>query len=429
MHLFFYLLFLFVYHSAIRIAARWNPKAKLWVRGRQNVFEKLEKSLAGNQAPVIWLHSSSLGEFEQGRPVLEKIRANYPGYRILLSFFSPSGYEAKKNYEGADIVIYLPPDSKKNARRFIEMVNPQLVLWVKYDYWYFYLAELKQRKIPLLLVSGAFRKNQPFFKWYGRLHRYMLECFQHLFVQTENSYELLKTIGISRNVTVVGDTRFDRVLEIAENFEPVAGIDSFCDSSPVIVAGSTWLEDEEEIDHYANTNTHIKFIVAPHDISETRLKEAEVLFRNCIRYSRLIEETNRNNDGDDNKKKGVSANVLLIDNIGMLSRLYKYGTITYVGGGFGNDGVHNVLEAAVYGKPVVFGPEFEKYVEAVELVDEGGAFSIESAVELEKLLNDLMTNAQWLQESSEASRNYVLGKKGATEKILRYIQEKRLLTN
>jgi 3-deoxy-D-manno-octulosonic-acid transferase len=186
-HLFFYLLFLFVYHSAIRIAARWNPKAKLWVRGRQNVFEKLEKSLAGNQAPVIWLHSSSLGEFEQGRPVLEKIRANYPGYRILLSFFSPSGYEAKKNYGGADIVIYLPPDSKKNARRFIEMVNPQLVLWVKYDYWYFYLAELKQKKIPLLLVSGAFRKNQPFFKWYGRLHRYMLECFQHLFVQTENS--------------------------------------------------------------------------------------------------------------------------------------------------------------------------------------------------------------------------------------------------
>lgn len=439
MHIFFYILFLALYHSAIRLAAQWNPKAKRWVDGRKGIFKSLENALAQNKAPILWLHCSSLGEFEQGRPVLEKIRESYPSHKILLSFFSPSGYEVKKDYPGADYVFYLPADSKKNAKRFIQLVNPQLVLWVKYDYWYFFLAELKQKSIPVLLISGAFRKNQPFFKWYGRLHRYMLECFLHLFVQTEESAQLLKQTGLGNNITVSGDTRFDRVLEIATDFEPMSEIEKFCGTDPVIVAGSTWAEDEEELDHYANTHPHIKFIVAPHDVTEERLKEAEELFVNCIRYSVMSREfgVGSSESGDIHPPSSIqqlasniqheNSNVLLIDNIGMLSRLYKYATIAYIGGGFGNDGVHNVLEAAVYGKPIIFGPEYEKYNEAIDLVEKGAAYSIDSAVEIEKLMNDLLADTDWLNESSEAARNYVYSKKGATEKIMRYIQVNRLL--
>jgi len=441
-HIFFYILFLFLYHAAIRLAANWNPKAKRWIEGRKGLFKRLENELSQNKAPIVWLHCSSLGEFEQGRPVLEKIRKTYPSHKILLSFFSPSGYEVKKDYPGADYVFYLPADSKKNARRFIQLVNPQLVLWVKYDYWYFFLAELKQKSIPVILISGAFRKDQPFFKWYGRLHRYMLECFLHLFVQTEESAQLLKQAGLGNNITVSGDTRFDRVLKIAADSEPMIEIEKFCGTDNVIVAGSTWAEDEEELDHYANTHPYIKFIIAPHDITKERLKEAEELFVNCIRYSRLILDpeykklpnttTSIENPGSSIQQlaspiQQPNPNVLLIDNIGMLSRLYKYATITYVGGGFGNDGVHNVLEAAVYGKPIIFGPEYEKYIEAIELVEKGAAYSIDSAVEIEKLMNDLLADNDWLKESSEAARNYVYDKKGATEKIMRYIQENRLL--
>jgi len=453
-HIFFYILFLSLYHTAIKLAAQWNPKAKRWVEGRKGLFKRLENALSQNKAPIIWLHCSSLGEFEQGRPVLEKIRKSHPAHKILLSFFSPSGYEVKKDYPGADYIFYLPADSKKNAKRFIQIVNPQLVLWVKYDYWYFYLAELKQKSIPALLISGAFRKDQPFFKWYGRLHRYMLECFLHLFVQTEESAQLLQQVGLGNNITVSGDTRFDRVLEIAAGFEPMREIEKFCGTDPVIVAGSTWAEDEEELDHYANTHPHIKFIVAPHDVTKERLKEAEELFVNCVRYSKLILDTGYSMSpesgvgslptgqaGSESGSKHHAStiqqlassiqqpnpNVLLIDNIGMLSRLYKYATITYVGGGFGNDGVHNVLEAAVYGKPIIFGPEYEKYSEAIDLIEKGAAYSIDSAVEIEKLMNDLLADTDWLNESSEAARNYVYSRKGATEKIICYIQENRLL--
>lgn len=417
MHIFLYTLFLAVYQLAIKIAANWNTKAKLWVNGRKGIFERTAQQMAASQKPVIWMHCSSLGEFEQGRPLLEALRRSYPQFQHVLTFFSPSGFEVRKDYKGADHVFYLPADSRANARRFVSLLKPRLVLWVKYDYWYYYLAELKQQSVPVLLVSGAFRQNQPFFRWYGRLHRYMLECFSHLFVQTDASSQLLNKAGFNNN-SVSGDTRFDRVLEIANAFEPVPDVESFCADSQVIVAGSTWAEDEEELDHYANTHPQLKFIVAPHDISEERLKEAESLFKYCIRYSRYLREGNPS-----------SANVLLIDNIGMLSRLYKYATLTYVGGGFGKDGVHNVLEAAVYGRPVIFGPEYEKYIEAIELVEAGGAYSIESAVEIEKLMNDLLADGKWLAESSSSARDYVASKRGATARILQYIQEKRLLTN
>jgi len=429
------------------------------VRGADAVRAGTGSERAGAQGRVIWMHCSSLGEFEQGRPVLEGLRRESPGCRIVLSFFSPSGYETKKDYKGADHIFYLPLDSPGNARQFIDLVKPDLVLWVKYDYWYYFLAELKKRKIPVLLISGIFRADQPFFRWYGRLHRYMLECFTHLFVQTEASRVLLEKLRLVEQVSVSGDTRFDRVIEIAEGGAPLPVIEAFCASQPVVVAGSTWEEDEEELDHYANTHPEIRFIVAPHEIAEDRLREVERLFRHAVRYSVLAgaaaggtgvggaaiggagaaiggtgAAAKAGSGGGGVRSGGTPAgwpepNVLIIDNIGMLSSLYRYATITYVGGGFGDDGVHNVLEAAVYGKPVVFGPVIEKYIEAVELTESGGGLIIDSALEAEKVFNRLLQDPQECREIGEASRNYVHSKKGATGRIILYIQEKRLLTN
>lgn len=410
--------FLFLYRIGVRLISPWNTKARLWLSGRRNWKEIVGSSefrVRSQNSRLIWMHCASLGEFEQGRPVIEKLRLQTPDSRLLITFFSPSGYEVRKHYEGADIICYLPMDSATNAKEFLDLVNPQLVLWIKYEYWYYYITEINKRNIPLLLISGIFREEQPFFKWYGSLYKKMLQCFTHLFVQNEESLSLLKAIDINK-VTVSGDTRFDRVIEIAEKWEPVPLIKEFCGNHPVIVAGSTWSEDEEELDHYANTHPEIKFIIAPHEISEDHLRDIEKLFKNTIRYSLLTTHYS-------------PSNVLIIDNIGMLSRLYKYATITYVGGGFGDDGVHNVLEAAVYGKPVVHGPEYDKYREAIELIEAEGAFSVNNALELEEVLNKLLQKEDICKKVSEASKEYVYARKGATDKVLRYIQEKRLLTN
>jgi 3-deoxy-D-manno-octulosonic-acid transferase len=450
--IFLYHIFLWLYRTGIRLIKPWNPKAKRWVEGRKGIFERIAKEMSAaetlrdaklpaaeksrvagslaEKSPLIWMHCASLGEFEQGRPVLEGLKEQHPGARILISFFSPSGYENRKDYAGADHIFYLPLDSRRNARRFVDLVKPQLVLWVKYDYWYYYLQELKKRNIPLLLVSAVFRPDQPFFKWYGRLHRYMLESFTYLFVQTDVSAKLLNGLGISDNVGVSGDTRFDSVIGIAERLEPLPLIAAFCSDRPVIVAGSTWEEDEEELDHYANTHPEIRFLIAPHEVEEERLKEVEGLFRYRVRYSELANGGPGSVASGGGTASGKRApNVLIIDNVGLLSRLYKYATIAYVGGGFGDDGVHNVLEAAVYGKPVVCGPVIEKYVEAVELVDCGGGIVIDSALEAESVFNRLLANPEEYQLVCKASREYVQSKKGATEKIIGYIQEKRLLTN
>lgn len=462
MSIIFYHVFLWLYKLGIRLISPWNRKAKLWLEGRNDIFERIAKEMgqaAGRPdggGPMVWMHCSSLGEFEQGRPVLEGLRREKPGCRIVLTFFSPSGYETKKDYRGADHVFYLPLDSPGNARRFINLVKPELVLWVKYDYWYYFLTELKKRAIPTLLISGVFRPDQPFFKWYGRLHRYMLESFTHLFVQTEASRVLLQKLRL-KNVTVSGDTRFDRVIEIAESAGSAGSagslplIEAFCGDRPVIVAGSTWEEDEEELDHYANTHPDLRLILAPHEIGEDRLKEIEGLFRHSVRLSVLEREAagagpapaaaagagglKMTGTGSGPLRvvggKGVwpEPNVLIIDNIGMLSRLYRYATITYVGGGFGDDGVHNVLEAAVYGKPVVFGPVIEKYIEAVELTESGGGLIIDSAIEAEKVFQRLLTDPEEAREAGEASRNYVYSRRGAAGRIIRYIQENRLFTS
>ena len=381
----------------------------------------------GEKRPVIWMHCASLGEFEQGRPVLEQLRRQSPHCRIVVSFFSPSGYEARKNYTGADHIFYLPLDSGRNARQLIDLVRPTLVIWIKYDYWYYYLQELKKRNIPTLLVSGIFRTDQPFFRWYGRVHRYMLECFTHLFVQTENSQKLLGRLGITGNVTISGDTRFDRVIEIAETPGSLPFIETFCGDHPVIVAGSSWEEDEEELDHYANTHPELRFIIAPHEIEEGRLREVEALFRHAIRYSEWVKGKVPQDRRSGQHAGWPAPNVLIIDNIGMLSRLYKYATITYVGGGFGDDGVHNVLEAAVYGRPVVMGPVIEKYIEAVELADCGGAIVIDSALEAESVFDRLLNDPEEYRQTCEAARNYVYAKRGATSTIVGYVQANRLL--
>lgn len=411
-----YNLFIHLYPITLGIVSPFNPKAKQWKAGREGLLEKISATIRTNKVDI-WMHCSSLGEFEQGRPVLEQLRNLEPRLKILLTFFSPSGYEVRKNYSGADYVFYLPMDNSTNARRFFEVVNPQLVVFVKYEFWHYYLLEAKKRNTPALLISGIFRKDQPFFKWYGALHRKMLASFHYLFVQTTESERLLSTIGFSKNVTVSGDTRFDRVIEIAESFEPIVEIEEFCNGSQVVVAGSTWSEDDEELDHFANTNPGVRFIIAPHHIDKARIEECKRLYKRSILFSQL--PTQQSIEG---------VNTIIIDNIGMLSRLYKYGTVCYVGGAFGEDGVHNVLEAAVYGKPVVFGPEYEKYIEAAELVEAGGGISIENAVELEKELQALLTNKEEYTKAADAARNYVYSKKGATSTIINYIQENRLLT-
>ena len=422
----------------VRLTAPWNAKSRRWRDGRKDIMNQIQSAMGGHPQPVVWMHASSLGEFEQGRPVLEHLRARYPQYKYIITFFSPSGYDVAKNYKGADHIFYLPFDSPSNAKRLLDMFKPSLVLWVKYDYWYYYLRELEKRNIPVLLLSAVFRRDQAFFKWYGNINRRMLRCITHFFVQTEFSQELLQSINITK-VTVGGDTRFDRVIEIAESSAnmPVPGIEAFCAGSQVIVAGSTWTEDDEELDHFANTHPEIKFIVAPHDIDEPRLQEAEGLYKHSVRYSTLADvalarpagpDQNLSNSAGPNETSAKAVNVLIIDNIGLLSRLYRYGTITWVGGGFGDDGVHNVLEAAVYGKPVVFGPVYDKYIEAIELVGSGGGFSVENALEAENLFNSLLANREEYEEACQASRDYVNAKKGATEKILAYIQENRLLT-
>jgi 3-deoxy-D-manno-octulosonic-acid transferase len=344
--LFFYHIFLGLYAVGIRFTSIWNKKARMWINGRKGLLEKLEMSIGKNPGKIIWFHCASLGEFEQGRTLIEAIRSQYPGYKILLSFFSPSGYEIQKNYQGAEWVIYLPLDGKKIAKRFLEVINPSLIVFIKYDLWYYYLSLAKENGIPALLVSAVFRKQQSFFTWYGRLQRKMLNFFNHIFVQNDLSASLLNNIGM-QNVTVAGDTRFDRVAEISKNSKPIPAIEDFISRHNCIVAGSTWKDDEEMLQKWFASDPEKKLIIAPHEITETRIEFLEKLFPGSIRFSKL-------------ETSGKETKVLIIDNIGMLSRLYSYGDITYVGGGFTRDGVHNVLEAAVWGKPVIMWPNYKK---------------------------------------------------------------------
>ena len=434
-----YHLFLFGYSTGIRLISPWNTKAGLWIRGRKDVFQQLRKINFSDPGKTVWMHSASLGEFEQGRPVLQKLKETYPGIRIIITFFSPSGYEIiKKNKEFPD-VFYLPMDSAANAKKFLDIVKPTLVLWVKYEYWHYYLKEIKKRDIPLLMVSGIYRTNQVFFKWYGEFYRNMLKAFTHFFVQNISSEQALLQLITREKITITGDTRCDRVIDIAENFTEVKGIAAFCGDYKVIVAGSTWEDDEAEWIHYVKQHPEIKFIIAPHEIDEENLLDVQKNFPGSIFYSEWIENkvSGMGNQGAGNAHEvsgqqvsgsgNQEPNCIIIDNIGMLSRLYYYATITYVGGGFGDDGLHNILEAAVYGKPVIFGPEHDKNFEAQELIDCSGAICIENAVELEQKTNQLLNDENELMRRGKAARNYIYSNAGASKKILKYIQQQSLI--
>lgn len=418
-----YQLFLFFYKAGIYLVAPWNKKAALWIKGRRNLFEQLKQSLPGSTQKTVWMHCASLGEFEQGRPVLQKIKEKFPEINIVITFFSPSGYEIVKKNEEFNQIFYLPIDSYAHAKKFLNIVNPDVALWVKYEYWHYYLQEIKNRNIPLLMISGVYRSNQAFFKWYGGFYRNMLHCFTHFFVQNLSSKEKLQKLISEEKITVSGDTRCDRVIDIAENFTEVKGLAEFCGNSKVIVAGSTWEDDEAEWTHFVKQHPEIKFIIAPHEIDEENLADVKKEFPGAIFYSEWIEQRQLTIDN----RQPQETSCLIIDNIGMLSRLYHYATITYVGGGFGDDGLHNILEAAVYGKPVIFGPEYEKNFEAEELIDCSGAISIENALELESAVNSLLSDEKELLSRGAAARNYIYKNAGATQKIISFIKDEALI--
>ena len=413
-----------MYQAGIGIASLWNAKARLWINGRKDIFNRLNSELGTNDSELIWFHCSSLGEFEQGRPVIESLKSRIPNSKLLLTFFSPSGFEIRKDYKGADWVFYLPLDSKKNSKQFFDAVKPSLVVFVKYDYWYYYLTECKKRNIPLLMISAIFRNEQPFFKWFGSLHRKMINCFTHFFVQDKESAELLASINI-KNITVAGDTRFDRVSEIAENFKPIEEIEKFCGVSHVLVAGSTWPDDEKIIKEAIADLPDLKLIIAPHEIPEKHLQDLRSFFPNGVLFSELSEGVPADTT---HHSQLTSRNCLIIDNIGMLARLYYYATITYVGGGF-NKGIHNTLEAAVYGKPVLFGPNYKKFKEAIGLIGNGGGISVATSNELATHLNKILTDKKELELRSRSSFEFVKQSRGATEKIINYIEANRLLTS
>lgn len=412
-----YNLFIQLYSLGVRFASLWNTKAKRWVQERENLFEELEERINTNEQ-YIWMHCSSAGEFEQGKPVAEALRKEYPTHKLLISFFSPSGYEAAKNYNAADIICYLPLDTMQNATRFIQLVKPKLVVFVKYEFWYHHLSVAAFHHIPLLLVSAAFRKKQIFFKWHGRFFRQMLFLFRHIFVQHPSSLQLLQAYGIN-HCSISGDTRFDRVQAIVSAGKPVPLVDDFIQGKNALVAGSTWERDEMLLKKFTESDPETKLIIAPHEISKAHLSNLKEVFPNALLYSSFqIEKSSPLHN----------AQVLIIDSVGLLSRLYQHATLTYVGGGFTKDGIHNILEAAVWGKPVLFGPNHKKYGEAKELIAANGGFSITNAEELKGLADDLLTNKQRLQAVSKAAKNYVEDNTGATARILEWIQEKRLLT-
>jgi 3-deoxy-D-manno-octulosonic-acid transferase len=411
--LFFYNIFLLLYALGVHITALKSKKAKCWIKGRANIFMDLNlwRNKIGQSEKIIWMHCASLGEFEQGRPVLEKLKVAYPNHKILLTFFSPSGYEIRKNYNKADGVFYLPIDGKNNANKFLEIVQPSLVIWVKYEYWFYYLTSLKDKNIPVILISAIFRNSQPFFKWYNAHWIKILKCFKQIFVQNDDSVKLLESIGITSNVMTAGDTRFDRVLDIAQQQKVLPTLlTDFCTNSKVIVAGSTWEEDEQLLVHYARMHEQVKFIIAPHEVDDERINELEKLFKKSVRYSDFIAGK-------------PTVQIIIIDNVGMLSSLYKLATVAYIGGGFNASGIHNILEAAVFGKPIIFGTEYEKFKEAEDLVESEGAFSVDNTLEIETLLDKLLYDDKALELASTISREYVVEKQGATQIIIENIKQ------
>ena len=409
-----YNLLIRLYGLIINIASLRKTKAKQWVRGRKNWRNLLSKKTSGlNSEKNVWVHCASYGEFEQGRPLIEAIKKKHPDYKVILSFFSPSGYEAFKEWSGADVICYLPLDTKRNAQDFIELVKPKVVIFIKYEFWVNFLFQLKKQNIPTFLVSAVFKAHHPFFKWYGNIFRRSLKTFDQLFIQDENSGKLLESIDI-KNYEICGDTRFDRVVEIKENFEPIPFFEEFCKNKSVIIAGSTWPKDEELLlETFKNINDpQLKLILVPHHVDEksiTHLKQ--LLQKNKLEYSLYSEQ-----------KSGTKKSILVLDAMGLLSKIYHYATVAYIGGGF-NSGIHNCLEPAVYLKPVIFygGDDYHKYNEAVDLLKMGSAKNVSNVNELQSVLLNFLTNKTELKEIETKLNSYFKKNSGTTEKVLGFI--------
>ena len=420
-----YNLIIYLYLLGVAIYSCFNEKVRKMWRGERDAFRILKEKV-DPEAKYVWFHAASLGEFEQGRPLMEQLRKDHPEYKILLTFFSPSGYEVRKNYEGADIITYLPLDTITNARRFLRLIRPVMAFFIKYEFWYNYLHILKHRNVPVYSVSSIFRPDQVFFKWYGRQYGRVLNCFTHFFVQNEISKELLGKIGIN-SVSIVGDTRFDRVLQIKEAAKQLPLVEAFLmkqgdgsfvtshgvtkEPSPCFIAGSSWPPDEEIFIKYFNQHKDWKLIIAPHVIGEDHLKQIEKLLegRRVIRYSEY-------SDNSENSDQLQNAEVLIVNCFGLLSSIYHYGDIAYVGGGFGV-GIHNLLEAAVWNVPVFFGPNNERFQEAQELKKSGG-FEITCYEDFERQMDRFLADEDYLKAQGQLAGHFVKGQAGATQEVL-----------
>lgn len=401
-----YSLAIYLYMLGAKLLALFNAKVRLMVRGQHDTWQRMRRDVGNDK--WVWFHAASLGEFEQGRPLMERLRREHPEKKILLTFFSPSGYEVRKNYEGADIVCYLPFDTPLNARKFIRLAQPEAVFLIKYEFWRNYIDVLHQQHIPVYSVSSIFRPNQIFFRWYGRNYARCLNRLTHLFVQNEASKQLLAQIGVTQT-TVVGDTRFDRVRDIMQAARPLPLVERFAQNNRVLIVGSSWQPDEDIIIPYFNAHPELKLILAPHVVSESHLSEIEAkLQRPAVRYTQADETT------------AASAHCLIIDCYGLLSSIYRYATIGYVGGGFGV-GIHNVPEAAVYGVPVIIGPNNQKFREAQALLACGGCREIHSAADFNATMDTFLTNEAELQKAGSAAGGYINDNAGAADLIFNSI--------
>jgi 3-deoxy-D-manno-octulosonic-acid transferase len=407
--LFLYNLVVSIAGFFLKIVALFSPKIRLFVNGRKNVFSTLEDKIKPTDK-TIWFHSASLGEYEQGLPVIEKIKEKHPNHKIIVTFFSPSGYEVRKNNTVADVTIYLPLDTKSNAKKFLKLAHPELAFFIKYEFWLNYLKELENSKTPTYLISGIFRDSQMFFKWYGGFYRNALKAFTYFFVQNEDSKEKIEAIGF-HNVIVSGDTRFDRVNAILERDNTLDFIENFKNNTSTIVIGSSWPKDEALLAEYINeAPPTVKFIIAPHNIKadqilnlKLQIKKPTVLF---------------------SEKEGLDLSnyqVFIIDTVGLLTKIYSYGTIAYVGGGFGNPGIHNILEPATFGIPIVIGPNYSNFAEAVQLVNLGGCIVISNTNELKQNLDRLLQDESFFKEKSQICKSYIQDHKGATNSIMEIV--------
>lgn len=402
-----YTIAIYLYALAVRLASLTNRKARLMIKGHRKTWRTL-RDHAKERQHYVWFHAASLGEFEQGRPLMERLRREHPEKRILLTFFSPSGYEVRKDYAGADLVCYLPFDTPLNARRFVRLVQPEKAFFIKYEFWHHYIDELHRAGVPVYSVSSIFRNDQIFFRPYGRGYARVLHHFNHFFVQNEASRRLLNSLGVTQ-VSVTGDTRFDRVIDIRNQAKSLPLAAALTGDSRTIVAGSTWPPDEEILIPYFNRHPELKLIIAPHEVNEERLRSIEQrLKRPALRYSQATPESS------------AQADCLIIDGYGLLSSLYRYATLAYVGGGFGV-GIHNVPEAAVYGVPVFFGPNNQRFREARDLINEGGSFEVTSADDFQAQADRLLADERALAKSGQAAGDYIRRNSGATEAIFREV--------